>query len=119
MTEKNAPADPLDETIDPVHMADARAVSLAVAAAKSASFDGCHKIYLYTDETDSQEAETVYGHSPERFLHIHAGEESRSQARRIILRWLSISCGLRMVQLVLTDEEGTEFIDVIEQRFAE
>ena len=97
------------------------AVGTAVLSARAVSWDGCHKIYVMTDDHQAQEA--LDAMSPEglaqgRFLPVDPQDAgSRAEARRRVAEWYEASCPLRFVSCVGTADEGEVFTDVVPQLF--
>ena len=78
--------------------------------ASTVAWDGCHKIYLNMDiEQTGKMVEYGYGNM------VGGTTESKRDA---VFRWYEDSCGLRFIDAVFTNSDGTdEFLVVVGQEF--
>jgi hypothetical protein len=105
------------------------AVAEATLTAKAIAFDGCHKIYLAMDEGQVERFRDLgYGEGLSNLVTID--DQTPDSLFRILERWYEVSCGLKFIDAVVTNEvnpnagftglipqgwESDEWIDITEE----
>lgn len=78
----------------------------------SVAYDGCHKIYLNMDPKQTMKM-IDYGYT-------NLITDTPAAMENVVWQWYDDSCGLRLIDAVFTNEDGTDkFISVVPQFFAE
>lgn len=85
-------------------------LSELIAEADSVAFDGCHKIYLNMDPQQTMKM-IDYGYT--RIV-----TDTPAAMENVVAQWYDDSCGLRFIDAVFSNEDGTDkFVIVIGQEF--
>ena len=84
------------------------AVQNAVENAVSIAWEGCHKIYIQLDQ-ESHDEMVEMDYDPVLVT------EDKNAAVTQLWEWFDNSCGLRFINAIKGEGDGTEFIDVIPQ----
>lgn len=85
----------------------------ALRNAYSMAWDGCHKIYINMDR-GQHEKMVGYGYGEDDSELVLTSEEAEDI--ELVDEWWDISCGLRFIHLVHTDQDGaSQFEDGIAQ----
>lgn len=92
------------------------AVEEATKTAKGIAWDGCHKIYVLMDDEQVALMDD-YGYGDDESNLIPAASATPEQMLYHLKRWYEVSCGLKFISAVVTNEENPNkgFTDLIPQ----